>query len=422
MPAVQLKAEETVMRQLLAAVGVLIVAVGMGWLIHRRIVDSRIPVRSDRDRPVPVEVTPVQRGTLYDDRAFRGTLVARSQFVIAPKVPGRLVNLAVDIGDTVRRGDLIAVLDSEEYAHQVEQVRAELAVSQASLEDAESKLAVAASDLRRIRELHRERVASDANLEETEARKRTAEAQVKLAEAQIRQRQAALRAAEVRLAYTRLYAEWDETRGDTWLVAERFVDEGTMLRANDPVVSVVDTGTLRAVVHAVERDFPGIAPGQPAFIRTDAYPGERFDGRVVRRAPILDEGSRHARVEIEVENSDGRLAPGMFARVHIRLDERRDVHVIPQSALARRNQTEGVFRIDHETMTARYIDVTTGIRGDGMIELVSPELAGDVVTLGHHLLEDGSAVVLPGADPRSAPHETPSHGAARMQGAPGGRQ
>lgn len=371
---------------------VAVIFVGLlGWRIYLAIA-ARRPPESRRGRPaVAVELAEVSRRPVREEAVFTGSLFPRSRFEAAPKVAGRLERLLVNIGDEIASGDLIAVLDGEEYAQQVAQARAELDVSRASLADAESSLGLAGRDLERTRELHEQRIASDSELDEAEARHRVAAARVEVARAQIKQRQAALRSAEVRLAYTRISASWEDGEGPR-LIGERFVDEGAMLRANDPVVSVVDTSVMLAVVYVIEGDFPAIRTGQPVELTVDAYPGKSFSGRVARRAPVLDEASRQARVEVEVPNPDRLLAPGMFARAAVEFDERTDALTVPRAALVRRNGQEGVFLAAREEMTARFVPVERGIASDGHVEIVSPELAGEVVTLGHHLLEDGGAI------------------------------
>ncbi len=380
------------MKRKIITAGLILVFAGLlGWRIYEAIVQRRAP-ETRRGRPaVAVELAEISRRPVRETGVFTGSLRPRSRFEAAPKVAGRLERLLVNIGDEIASGDLIAVLDGEEYSQQVAQARAELDVSRASLADAESSLGLAARDLERVRELHMQRIASDSELDEAEARHRVAEARVEVARAQIKQRQAALRSAEVRLAYTRITASW-ENGEETRLIGERFVDEGTMLRANDKVVSVVDTSVMLAVVYVIEGDFPSIRTGQPVGLRVDAYPGRAFSGRVARRAPVLDEASRQARVEVEVPNPERLLAPGMFARVAIEFDQRPDALTVPRAALARRNGLEGVFLADREEMTARFVPVELGIASDGHVEVVSPEIEGEVVTLGHHLLENGGAI------------------------------
>ncbi len=384
------------MKKIIILAVVLILAGLLGWRIYLAIAARRAP-ESRRGRPaVAVELAEVARRPVREAAVFTGSLLPRSRFDAAPKVAGRLERLLVNIGDEVESGDLIAVLDGEEYAQQVAQSRAELDVSRASLADAESSLGLAARDLERTRELHEQRIASDSELDEAEARHRVAEARVEVARAQIKQRQAALRSAEVRLAYTRISASWDDGEGPR-LIGERFVDEGTMLRANDPVVSVVDTSVMLAVVYVIEGDFAAIRTGQPVELTVDAYPGRSFSGRVARRAPVLDEASRQARVEVEVPNPDRLLAPGMFARVAIEFDRRPDALTVPRAALVRRDGLEGVFLADREEMIARFVPVERGIASDGYVEVVSPEIEGEVVTLGHHLLENGGAIAPAGS-------------------------
>ncbi len=376
----------------------LAVAGATGWTAYRRVAERAAPPSRGGARAVAVVVEPVRTETIFEEAEFVGTLLPRSRFVLAPKASGRLERLLKDLGDEVRNGDLVAILDSEEYAQQVAQTQAELDVARAAAQEAESALEAAASDWRRLQYLHRERIASDAQLEEVRARHRAAEARVEVARAQIRQRAAALAAAETRLGYTRLHAAWE---GDgVRYVAERFADEGALLRANDPVVSIVDTRSLVAVVHVIERDFPAMAPGLAARVRSDAHPDRTFIGRVTRRAPALDERSRHARVEIEVDNADNLLAPGMFARVGIRFSERENARVAPRAALARRNGQQGVFLADVETETARFVPIETGIMTPLLVEVLDPAIEGLAITLGHHLLEDGAAIALPSAGDR----------------------
>ncbi|NIM95016.1 MAG: efflux RND transporter periplasmic adaptor subunit, partial [Anaerolineales bacterium] len=101
-----------------------------------------------------------------------------------------------------------------------------------------------------------------------------------------------------------------------------------------------------------------------------------------------------ARVEIEIPNPDGILKPGMFVRVQIEFAEHKNVTVVPLSALVKRNGQRGVFLADTQNMKAYFIPVTVGIIDHTLAEVVKPSLSGLVVTLGHHLLEDGSAIVM----------------------------
>ncbi len=389
----------------------------LGWRILAKLSSGSGDGNRRAIRPVPVEVAPAVRRSMRDVAEFTGTLLPRSRFIVAPKVPGRLEKLLVNIGDPVRNGDLIAILDSAEYAQQLAQAQAELEVTRASLADSRSALDVAAREHERAQELRTQKVASEAELDEARAHHDAAQAKYEVTQAQIEQKEAALKAAEVRLSYTRIQAAWDNGENPR-LVSERFVDEGAMLGANDPIVAIVDLSTVIAVVNVIEEDFPEIRVGQAATAATDAYPGQEFAGHIVRRAPVLKEESRQARVEIEIPNADRRLAPGMFVRVKIQFGEHPETTAVPVAALVRRNGLSGVFLADEASHQARFVPVTTGFTEKNWVEILEPALTGRVVTLGQHLLEDGARIELPRAPVRpGAPSPSP---AAAADAAPKG--
>ena len=103
--------------------------------------------------PVAVEVAPVRKTTVRDLHLFTGTLYPGSQFIVAPKVAGRLERLMVNIGDRVKRNQLIAEIDDDEYQQQVDQAKAELDVAKARIEESRSTLDVARRELERVKAL-----------------------------------------------------------------------------------------------------------------------------------------------------------------------------------------------------------------------------------------------------------------------------
>jgi RND family efflux transporter MFP subunit len=388
---------------------VVLVLVGLlGWQVFRRASTSlKGSPRRRQAVAVAVEVVPVKRATIRDVKFFTGSLLPKSYFVVAPKIAGRLEKLLVNIGDHVKRGQLIAVLDAEEYAQQVEQARAEMEVAKATVEENRSALDVAQREFERAQALRQKKIASESELDAAEAQYKAQGAKYKVALAQVAQREAALKATQVRLSYTQIRASWEDGSGYR-IVGERFVDEGTMLKANDAIVSVLEIHSLRAVIHIIERDYSKVRVGQEAVVSTDAFPGTTFTGKVLRVAPLLKETSRQARVEIEVPNRDQLLKPGMFIRAQIEFARHTDVTLVPLSALAKRGDQQGVFLADTQTMKARFVPVTLGLVNGKLAEIVKPSLSGSVVTLGHHLLEDGSAITVPDTTQVSSSPQQPS--------------
>ena len=192
------------------------------------------------------------------------------------------------------------------------------------------------------------------------------------------------------------------------------MDEGAMLAPNASIVSVLDIDTLVAVIYVIERDYPKIQIGQTGTMTTDAYRGRTFPCKVVRVAPLLKETSREARVEMAVPNKEGLLKPGMFVRVEIELTRKDGATIVPISALTKRNGNQGVFLVDVAERKVHFSPVTLGIVNKEWAEVLDPPLSGDVVTLGHHLLEEGSTIILtdrkPGAKADGGGEEDPSGG------------
>ena len=357
-----------------------------------------------RESIVGVNVAPVERRELVEQRVFSGTLEAEKQYDAAAKVGGRIQEIGVSLGQCVKHGDLIARLDSEEFEQQLAQAQAELEVARASLTQARTNLIAAERNYQRAIKLREQKVSAEAELEEAETEKLTKQAGVNLALAQIKQREAVLRAAQVRLSYTTLRADWQGSDPDGCrYVARTYVDAGDTISANAPLVTLVDLSVLKAVINVAERDYGFLEIGQPADISVDIVPDRTFPGTVVRLAPVFNETSRQARVEIRVANPDTILKGGMFARVHIELGRAEQTIAAPSSALIQRLGNPGVFIV--EDGSARFVEVTPGIEDGGWTQVSGLREGQLVVTLGHHLLSDGVGVSYAGdgQEPRGKP-------------------
>ena len=375
-----------------------------GWQVYKRITassDKNGPGRSAA--PVAVETKPIRKDIIRDIGVFTGSLLPKSQFVVAPKVAGWLEKLLVNIGDEVHQNQVIAILDDEEFTQQVQQVRAELQVAKANAENCTSDLDIAKREYDRAKALREKQIASASELDESEAAFNACQTRLKVSLAQVAQKEAVLKAADVRLSYTKVQAFWEDG-GDTRVVGERFVDEGALLQVNEPIVSILENDPLTAVVYVIERDYQKVKVGQQSITTNDAYPDKTFTGNVVRIAPLLKESSRQARVEIEIPNPGQLLKPGMFVRAQIEFARHNNATLVPYAALVKREGKEGVFIVDLNNLKALFTPVKTGIINGELVEVIEPEISGFVVTLGNHLLEDGSDITVSGKNrPEKAP-------------------
>lgn len=366
---------------------------GLAWGIYQRLPQTPIkPAERDaKTHAVAVETAAIERGPIELRRAFTGTLEAQAEFVVAPKVSGRVEQLHVDVADRVARGQVVARLDAAEYVQAVAQAEADLKVAQANLGEARSLLELAARELQRSEQLKQRGVGSESQRDTAKAEQLAKQAHVEVTQARISRAQAALETVRIRLGYTRVDADW--TGGSDYrVVAERYVDEGETVSANTPLLRIVELDPISAVFFVTERDYARLQTGQSARLATDAYADETFTGAIERIAPVFRENTRQARVEVRVANPELRLKPGMFVRATLILERIEEALVIPEAALVKRAERHGVFVVNGDSVVWR--EVEPGIRQGERVQVSGAGLSGEVVTLGQQLLDDGSAVIL----------------------------
>lgn len=369
----------------------------LAWRVIGRVEQPEETAKAPVARPpVPVEVAEVRRGPIREEQRLSGEVIPTYRFVVAPRVPGRLVAVAKRIGDRVTAGEVLARVDDEEYRQDVLEAEADLGTTRATLAETTVQLEQAERDLARLQTLEERQLISRSEVERARAARDALVSRQKLARAQIEQREAGLSSARIRLGYAALVAP------RAGIVAERFADEGTLLAANAPILAVIGVNPALVRATLAERLAARVAVGLTVELEADAHPGTRIAGRVARIAPALDDQTRTAAVEVEADNASLLLRPGMFVRVGLVLAERADAQLVPTAALAARNGATGVFVLDAQGTAVSWVPVTTGIATPALTEVVSPQLSGRVVTLGHHLLQHGSAVTLAG-EGRPAP-------------------
>jgi RND family efflux transporter MFP subunit len=377
---------------------VLLIAAALAGLLTQRLLDSDAQNKTGfgSDRTVPVEVAAIEHGPIELRRTFTGTLDARAEFVVAPKIAGRIADMTVDLADTVTRGQVVARLDNAEYLQAVTQAEADLAVARANLAEASSQLTIAERELQRLDKLRERGVSSESQRDLAKADQLAKQAHLEVTRAQVTRAQAALETARIRLGYTEVSADW--TGGsDSRQVAERYLDEGGTVAANAPLLRIVELDPLIAVFFVTERDYALLHTGQRATLSTDTYPDELFPGEIARIAPVFRSSTRQARVEARVDNPDLRLKPGMFARITLVLKRVADTSIVPEQALVTRDGHSGLFVIAEDGASVTWRDVTVGIRQGSRVQVVGENLGSRVVVLGQQLLKDGSRIAIVGA-------------------------
>lgn len=369
-----------------------LLAVAVGWKYYAQTTTGSAGEKKKAgDKTVPVNVAEVVQRDMQLVRRFTGTLKPRAEFIVAPKIAGRIKAIHVDLADRVERGMVVAEIDDAELRQTVAQAEAELLVVQANHSEAVKLQSIAERELARITKLRKTGVSSEAQIDAASAEQLVKAAMVNVTRAKITKAEAELEAARIQLQEARVLADWHDG-SEKRHVAERFIDEGQTVSANTPLLKIVEIDPVIAVFHVTEMDYASLSVGQSVRLSTDAFRDENFNGVIERISPVFSEDTRQASVEIGVANPDLRLRPGMFVRADVIMQSVNQATVVPERALYRRDERVGVFLLEPDSEQVKWIELDAGIAQDGFVQVIRPALDGRVVTLGQQMLKAGSTV------------------------------
>jgi RND family efflux transporter MFP subunit len=333
---------------------------------------------------VTVEAAVVSRA--YRSQAFTllnasGYVVAQRKAAVASKITGRLVSIFVEEGNRIKKGDVVAQLESDDTVAAKDKASANLRVAKANLEQAKAEHADAALNYHRNKELLAKGFIAKLEYDAAEARNNKAEAAVSAAEASVKAASAALREAEVMLEYARIRAPFDAvvlTKNAD--VGDIITPLGAAANAKAAVISIADMNSLQVEVDVSESNIGQVAVKQPCEIQLDALPDARFRGEVHMIVPTADRTKATILVKVKFVDSDPRILPEMSAKVaflerQMNKDDLRPRTAVSNDSLLTRNRTSAVFLIRDGRLVET--PVTIGEKIGDMVEVRSGVKAGD---------------------------------------------
>jgi RND family efflux transporter MFP subunit len=366
---------------------VVVVALGAGGIVaERHLAASPSPVNSTKaNRPPRVEVVRPRRVTVAQRLQTNATLEAFEEADLFAKVSGYLSDVRVDIGDHVKAGQVLAVIDVPEMEKELAEAKAQLESKRSSLESARRQLdhhkaniTLQEALLRRREELGSAgHFISDRVLDEVRANAEIAKADLSVAEAnralaanQVDVAAATVEKIKTLLAYTQIVAPFDG------VVARRLVNRGDLVQAATATRTTPSAGslfrvqridTIRVFCDVPENDVPHVHIGDPAIVKPSGFDGEPFFGKVTRFSLRLDPETRNMRTEIDLSNPDERLYPGMYAEVSLKMDQRPDALTVPAAAVGSDGDGNFVYTINDDRITR--LAIKTGLTDNGRIEV-----------------------------------------------------
>ena len=348
---------------------------------------------------VPVQVVTVSR--IYPSQAFTllnasGYVVAQRKAAVASKVTGRLVSLLVEEGSPVRRGQVIARLESDDLRAALDQAVSNRKVAEANLEAAKAELSLATLTYERNRRLLERQIVSKSEYDNAESRYRRAQAAVTAAEASIRAGRAAVQGASVALDYTLIRAPFDAvvlTKNAD--IGDIVTPVGAATNAKAAVVTIADLGSLQVEADVSESNLGLIKAGQPCEIQLDAIPDARFPGVIHMIVPTADRSKASVMVKVRFLQPDPRILPEMSAKVAflsrpVNQEEERARTAVHRLALAERGRTRSLFVVQDDRV--KETAVQTGEAFGDMVEILGGAKAGDRVVLKPNRLKDGARI------------------------------
>lgn len=287
----------------------------------------------ERKVPVRYKTAPVERGSIVSVVNATGTINPVTLVQVGSQVTGMVEGLHADFNSVVKKDQVVARIDPFPYRARRDQAAANLANVKAAVLKAKADLSQRKRESDRVQSLIKQQFVSQNEVDVAMTAHEGAVAQLAVEEAAVKQAQAVLEAAELDLTYTVIKSPIDG------IVISRLVEVGQRINASMsiPVIFTIaqDLTKMQVNANVSEADIAGLAAGKDTTFTVDAYPGERFHGRIrqVRNAPISVQNVVTYDVVVGVENQDLRLKPGMTANVSIIVAQRDQVMKVPNSAL-----------------------------------------------------------------------------------------
>jgi RND family efflux transporter MFP subunit len=375
----------------IALLSILLLALGfVGYRVwqayeKKSVAASSAAAKSGAARVIGVSTARARVVPVRENIEITGSLKPKEQVDVTSKVTGRVEQISVQVGDYVRRGQVIAELEDAELAQQVRRAEAARDVARASVQQRNAELANAKADAARAKLLADQGLIARQDYETKVTAYQVFQAQVALANAQTEQATADLRELKIQLSQMRIVAPLSAS------VAQRFVDVGAVVSPATPIVRLVNIATMVTLANVPEKEVSKLRLGSRAFIMVDALSNTPIGGKIARISPVLDPATRTALVEVEIPNPGGALRAEMFARVRLDIAATRDAILIPRDALVYRGQQAGVYVLMQDKPVFRGVEAGSAFGDD--IEIVSNLPAGTtIINRGAAMLQEGDQI------------------------------
>jgi len=323
------------------------------------------------EQVVTVSAKPVETREVKRTVEMVGTLGGWEEVTISNELPGIIEKMLVDLGDKVKKGQLLIRLDQRETRLALTQAEANLEAAKKALAQAQAEWRDADLNLKRVSQLHSEGVIATSQLDVAQTRFDAVEAQVHAREADIDRFRALVDLARKRISDTEIVAPISSE------VRQRLVSTGEAVKEKTPLLHLVVTDPLKLQGTVPERFAPEIAVEQPVDVVVEAFAGRVFPGVVQRVSPAVDVQTRSLALEAKVPNPEGLLKPGFFAKGLILTGTDPQAVFVSEEAVYSFVGIAKAFVVRDGVAQERQVKL--GTRLDGLVEITEGLQPGEVV-------------------------------------------
>jgi len=308
--------------------------------------------------PVPVQVAQPFRADIFATYDATATIASDADAPVVARIAGEVVELVVEEGTLVEKGQVLARLDGERS-------RLEMLAAKANLMQART-------EYERNVDLNKRGLISASMFDNLQYDLEALEATYKL---------------------KKLNHDYSNIRAPiSGVVAARNIKPGQHLAINEIAFRITDTSELVAYLKVPQSELAKFAAGHTASIEVASMPGDAFPAEIVRVSPTIDTRNGTFRATAVIDNAAGELAPGMFGRFTISYEKHADALVVPSVALINEDDVSAVYIVSGGEVVRRIVE--TGIETDGQVEILGGLSEDEViVVVGHSGLRDGSKVL-----------------------------
>jgi RND family efflux transporter MFP subunit len=352
----------------------------------------------DQVEAVPAAVARAERHPLGNTLTIAGAFKAFQDVDVHAKVAGYIRTISVDVGDHVKQGQTIATLEVPELAAQLSGADAgmraaqeQIHKSQGDLQRAQSTQAAAHSAYTRLKQAADSRagLVAQQEVDDFQAKDQESAGQVASAEAELAGAKQQLEMAQAnQKQYTALSNYTHITAPFAGVITNRYADTGALIAAGTssstqaiPVVRLAQISVLRLVLPIPESMAGQIRLGQVVEVRVQAL-NRDFEGKVSRFADALDSQTRTMETEIDVNNRDGTLMPGMYTETQVSLRQKKDALTVPLEAVNRNGDDATVLAVNAQNVVEER-HVRLGLEDESRVEVISGLAEGDRVVIGN---------------------------------------